>query len=598
MSTVPYNKSLLSYGVTDWLRLNSLCERAIKGSEQRAVKVCCLRNYSIEPLIPYIRGRIYLDGIATQWVFGGYADSMELAFEKPRFFDNAGLVFVSFIPAYFSDSLGQLAIVSEPLESERVIQDLVENIVVLVEKLRSYYKGLIAITNLFDVAGFQRDWLSNTRDCRVSEAIVRADGKLAERLDKYSGLYFIDIRGICSSFGFDHVVNSRDRYLKLQPFRSKYVPPLSTRVAESLLPLLRPAKKCLILDCDGVMWGGILGEDGPGSLAIDPSSSEGSPFFRFQLWVKSLMNIGVMVALCSKNNHDDVESFFDGRPDLPTRFSDFLVTKINWKNKAENVEEIIRELNIGADSVVFIDDSIYECEIVKAANPDVLVIQADPFPDETVSLVSRLGLFFNPLQTVEDKIRNQSYKAEALRRRVRTQFVDIREYLNTLELTAFLYKNDVRICDRISQLTMKTNQFNLTTRRYDVDTITSFTNDPSTDVYAVDLRDRYGDYGIIAVAIVCRRGDFCDIDTLLLSCRAIGRRVETLLLRQVETDAGLTASDVHATYVKTSKNAQVERFYDDMGYTKVSITPSECNYVKKWPFSASNIDVNIRIRND
>ena len=350
------------------------------------------------------------------------------------------------------------------------------------------------------------------------------------------------------------------------------------RKKEDELALKR--KKCLVLDLDNTLWGGILGEDGVAGIKIG-GEYPGKAFEWWQQALKRLKDSGVMLAVCSKNNEADVLEAWERNPFMVLRKDDFVAWRINWQDKATNVRELASELNIGLDSMVFVDDNPAERELIRQMLPMVAVPEFPEKPYQLMSFFETLTREYFRVYAInrEDKTKTEQYKANALRTAEQAKFADFDDYLRSLEIKIDVMPLDDFNRPRLAQMTQKTNQFNLTTHRYSEDDIQHMANDRCL-VYALSVSDRFGDNGITGEIILRPKGnDTMIIDTLLLSCRILGKGIEFAFL---DTILNLTASKgvktVEASYIKSAKNAQVADFYDRAGFTMTHATETEKHY--------------------
>ncbi len=350
-----------------------------------------------------------------------------------------------------------------------------------------------------------------------------------------------------------------------------------TNYVESVAPIFRAlngkAKKALIFDCDNTLWKGIIGEDGMEGIGISSSTKEGQPFYEVQLLALALHKQGVILGLCSKNNPADVEEVLEHHPGMVLRNEHLAIRRINWNDKVANLREIADTLNLGLDSFVFVDDSEFEAALVEQYLPQVEVLRVPKsLSDYPQFMRDHMNLFWVAKRTEEDLKRTVMYKQEADREQERTKFTNMEEYLRALDLVLTISCDSPKTIGRVAQLTQKTNQFNLTTKRYAETDIESFVSSPDWLVHTFSLADRFGDFGLTGVAILhldsVRRS--ADIDTLLLSCRVLGRNAEIkffdFLVDQMR-ERGVES--VSARYLPTKKNSQVEGFYDARGFQLV-----------------------------
>jgi len=259
------------------------------------------------------------------------------------------------------------------------------------------------------------------------------------------------------------------------------------------------------------------------------------------------------------------------------------INKSNWSDKVSNLKEISQELNIGLDSLVFIDDSSFEVNLIKEQLPEVTVLQVPENLYEYPGFLQKnIGLFYNLSLTAEDQKKIGMYKQQVKRETDKKKFTDIEDYLSSLELKITIYKNDASIIPRMSQISQKTNQFNLTTKRYTEGDIRKFLEDPNTNVYAFSVADKFGDSGVTGLCIINNDhgNQTADIDTFLMSCRIIGRNIEYSFMDYIIGKAKEANIDkVNAKYVKTQKNEQVREFYDKYSFDMVNENELKRDYV-------------------
>lgn len=326
-------------------------------------------------------------------------------------------------------------------------------------------------------------------------------------------------------------------------------------------------KKCLVLDLDNTLWGGVLGEDGLDGIQLG-GDYPGKAFSQWQQALLQLSRTGVILAVCSKNNETDVLEAWDKNPNMLLKREHFSAMRINWTDKATNIAALADELNIGLDSMVFLDDHPAERELVKQMLPQV---EAPDFPEKPYQLMP----FFKTLVekyfrlyavTGEDLAKAEQYKANAMRRAEQSRFADLDEYLYSLDIQIDVLKADEHNLPRIAQMTQKTNQFNLTTRRYTQDQVQQRL-DQGWRVYCMRVSDRFGDSGITGTMFLEPVGDVgVNVDTLLLSCRVLGKGIEEAFAKTVLNLLRLDGyRELTADYLPTAKNGQTADFYDRLG---------------------------------
>jgi FkbH-like protein len=400
------------------------------------------------------------------------------------------------------------------------------------------------------------------------------------------GVPLIELAELAARMGREHFYNNRVWYMGSLPFSKSGEEAIADEMRRIWRAIRGTRKKCLALDLDGTLWGGAIGELGVDGVHLDITGS-GSRFRDFQRRVLELKESGILLAVVSKNNAEDAMAGIREHPAMLLRERDFAAIRANWAPKHENLISIAKELNIGADSFVFIDDNPVEREAMQIALPEVAV---PSFPADSAQLESFMirvarEYFLQLRPTDEDRTKTEQYRAEAGRRESMSAFASLDEYLASLGMTLSVEGLSNRNIPRASQLTQKTNQFNLTSRRYSEAQMRDAASDPSAKGYVGDLRDRFGEYGNVALCLlrIFDKPDEFDasgnplkkasINVFLMSCRAMGRGVESAFLGAVEQDLReYGVSEIETFYEPTSKNEAVRDFWEKMGYEKTGST--------------------------
>lgn len=331
------------------------------------------------------------------------------------------------------------------------------------------------------------------------------------------------------------------------------------------------SRKCAVLDLDNTLWGGVIGDDGLGGIRLGQGNAEGEAYLEFQAYLKTLRERGILLAVCSKNRHETAAEVFEKHPEMILRASDIACFVANWDDKASNLKAIAKTLNIGLDSLVFIDDNPAERLIVRQNVPQVAVPE---LPEDVAGYVRAIEQhrYFQVLAVAsEDLVRTEYYKADALRREVQTAAAgDITAYLRSLDMVAQVGPITPLTLERSAQLIQRSNQFNLTTRRYLPAELTAMAQDPAWITRTISLADRFGDNGLISVVLARSAGDVLEIDTWLMSCRVLKRGVEQMVLNhfyRLAHAAGHKA--IRGVYIPTPKNELVREHYATLGFTQV-----------------------------
>jgi FkbH-like protein len=327
-----------------------------------------------------------------------------------------------------------------------------------------------------------------------------------------------------------------------------------------------------VLDLDNTLWGGVVGDDGLAGLVIGQGSALGEAFVAFQDYVRELSRRGVILAVCSKNDEANAFEPFDSHPEMVLRRGDIASFVANWGDKPSNLRAIAAELNIGLDSLVFVDDNPFERSLVRRELPIVAVPEIGDDPALYAGTLADAGYFEGVAITEEDRARTGQYQNNRARESLKASTTDLGSYLCGLEMQLIWRRFDDIGLQRTVQLINKTNQFNLTTRRYSEEEVLGVMRDPRAFGLQLRLLDRFGDNGVIAIVIGRMQGEEdCLIDTWLMSCRVLGRQVEPTTLNLVADAAkGLGARRLVGEYVQSKKNGMVRDHYTRLGFTTVA----------------------------
>jgi len=359
-----------------------------------------------------------------------------------------------------------------------------------------------------------------------------------------------------------------------QPCSADLQVDLAREVAHIVSGLRAGPKKIAVLDLDNTLWGGVVGDDGLDGIVIGDTSPRAEAFKSFQHFLKTLPERGILLAVCSKNDEDKALEPFEKHPEMVLRRGDFVSFKANWRAKSDNIREMARELNLGLDSFVFIDDNPAEIEIVRQFAPEVTGILLGSDPALYAREVMNARLFEPRTITVEDAERTELYKQEAQRQTLESSFADMDSYLESLSMKCVIAEFRPVDVPRIAQLIGRSNQFNCTTRRRTEAEVQQVIDDPAYCAYTMRLEDRFGDYGLIAVVVARVEGALFLIDTWLMSCRVLKRQVEEETVNEMVRLAALRGCNrIRGVYLPTKKNGMVRDLYPRMGFSTVLDQP-------------------------
>ncbi len=428
--------------------------------------------------------------------------------------------------------------------------------------------GVTVVVNEF-VVPYERAWgnLTGRIEGSLPNAVRRVNERLRQMAAETENVFTVDTDYIASWVGKKAWFDERLWFYS----KSFCHPEALPLVAGQALDIFRASKgrgmKCVALDLDNVLWGGVVGDDGLEGIRLG-ELGDGEAFIHFQTWLKQLRARGVILGVCSKNDPEKAREPFRAHSDMVLREEDISCFIANWGDKASNLRELASRLNIGLDSIVFVDDTPFERNLVRDLVPDVCVPEMPSDPAEFVPYLESLNLFETTQFSEEDRKRADFYRANVLRDTEQARFTDVSEYLVSLEMEAEFEPFDDLHLPRIAQLVQRTNQFNLTTIRHSPAELKDFAEDPDYFPYYVTLTDRFGENGLISVVIGKRAGDALDIVTWLMSCRVISRRLEEFVLDQlVEVARDVGAATLCGRYVPTKKNGLVAKHYEKLGFT-------------------------------
>lgn len=536
------------------------------------LRVTILRNIVLDPIVPYLRYLAWQDGLNAECAFGEYDTIMQDAIGGSPSMLNATtdcvLVFMRL------DTLSpQLATQFTSLSSEAIQQEIErirESVSAIISGIRAQTSALILWHGFEQPVYPALGALEGQRPGEgQSGTIATLNAIVLEALQQTRNGFFVDMNRCLARVGADHFYDARHWHAAKAPYSLNALREIAFEDMKYIRALKGRARKCLVLDCDGVLWGGTIGEDGLAGIKLG-TTFPGSAFLEFQREVVNLHHRGVILALCSKNNAEDVWAVFDDHPDMVLKRSHIAAARINWADKASNLREIAHELNIGIDSLVMVDDSAFEVDLIRQFVPEVRVIGLPPGrATEYRTVLAGCGLFDTLTVTTEDRARGAAYREEAARRQAQQESTDMDSFLRSLEMILEIRMTDAFALPRVAQLTQKTNQFNLTTRRYSEEDIQRLQS-LGADVIYLRYRDRFGDAGIVGVCILTYDGSAAVFDSFLLSCRILGRGVERAFLSACLARVGTRgATRAVGEYRPTQKNAQVQGFYPANSFTPI-----------------------------
>ena len=399
--------------------------------------------------------------------------------------------------------------------------------------------------------------------------LTRLNERFAAYAASHEGFYINDLAYVAADYGLREFSNPLFWNMYKYAMCFEAIPAFAFNTANIIKSIFGKSKKALALDLDNTLWGGVVGDDGVDGIAIGQETGVSQSYYEFQAYLKQLKARGVILTVCSKN---DRQNAIDGlnHPEGALKPDDFIVIKANWENKDRNIVEIAQELNILPDSIVFADDNPAERAIVRAQVPGVTVPELEGV-ENYIAAIDRSGCFEVTSFTADDLKRNEMYKNNVQRAAQQAAFADYGEYLRSLEMTAIIDDFIPVYLERITQLSNKSNQFNLTTRRYTVAEMESVYHNPDYIRLYGKLIDKFGDNGVVSVVIGRVEGKTLDLELWLMSCRVLKRDMELAMLdRLVERCRARGVETIYGNYYPTAKNNMVRELYGSFGFEKIS----------------------------
>lgn len=414
-----------------------------------------------------------------------------------------------------------------------------------------------------------------------TEAIRSINRELVQIAREHSGVYLLDYDALAASYGRSRWHDEQKWVTMRMPIASAAIPSLAAEYMRFICPLMGKSCKVLVVDLDNTLWGGVVGEDGFSGIRLG-DDHPGAAYIALQRVILDLYQRGVLLAIASKNNAPDAMEVIERHPRMLLRREHFSAMEINWNDKARSLRSIAAKLDLGTDALAFLDDNETERHWVRSQMPEVTVIDLPESPLNYAGALRRSPVFERLNLSAEDRVRSRYYAEESRRDDLKQQAGSLEDFYRSLEMEAEIHLVSPETLARVAQLTLKTNQFNMTTRRYNEQQVSAMASSDDWRWYTLRLRDRFGDTGLVAVAGVHRTGTEWEIDTFLMSCRVIGRTVETALLASIAEDAAKDgAMKLTGWFVPTKKNAPAKDFYSSHRFTGVASTDDGAS---RWEF--------------
>jgi FkbH-like protein len=533
-------------------------------------RAAILRSFTVEPVIPLLRAGAFLAGIdltvrvgdfnayaqevldPASWLYGFAPDIVILAVQAR---DLAPDLWQDFVDLSTEHVTAAVARVTGTIRS-------------LVAAFRARSKAYVMLHSLELPSAPANGILDAQSDTSQSEAFRRINSDLSKLTREQPGVFLVDYDSLVARQGRTAWHDERKWLTMRMPIEANHLVCLADEWLRFIHPLAGKICKVLVTDLDNTLWGGVIGEDGMTGIKLGPEYP-GAAYLALQRAMLDLRGRGVILAVLSKNNPADAIQVLDQHPAMLLHTQHFAALRINWNDKAPGLREIATELNVGIDALAFLDDSPAEREWIRSQVPEVTVIDLPQDPMDYASCLRASPVFERLSVSAEDHERGRYYAEQRLRTELEQSVTTKEDFLRSLQMEVRMGLANSGTLARVAQLTQKTNQFNLTTRRYSEQQIAQIASNPNWRVYTAQVVDRFGDSGLVGVAITRRSGGNLEIDTFLLSCRVIGRAVETAMLAVIAEQArseGVTK--LVGWYLPTKKNAPAREFFGVHGFLR------------------------------
>jgi len=535
------------------------------------LRVAVLRSFTVEPIVPLLQAQGLVNGLdltVHTGEFNAYAQEiLDAGSALYSFAPNVVIVAVQtrdLAPELWADFTD----LSEA-QAEDAVRHAAETLEGLVRKFRERSRASLVVHNFELPPLASRGVLDGQQAGGQAAAIEKLNARLAEFARGLAGVYVLDMAGLVAQHGRAHWYDERKWLTVRLPIAAPYLSAVAAEWMRFLQPLSGRVAKVVAVDLDNTLWGGVIGEDGMAGIRLG-IEHPGAAYRALQRALLDLYRRGILLAICSKNNYDDAMEVLEKHPGMLLRPEHFAAMRINWEDKAQNLREIAAELSLGLDAFAFLDDNPVERQRMASELPEVAVLEMPEDPALFARMVRAQPIFERLALTEEDRQRGEMYASQRQRVELEQKSGSREEFLRSLQQRVEIAAVSPMTLARVAQLTQKTNQFNVTTRRYTEQQIQEMSSDPNCSVLAMRVTDRYGDNGLVGVAIARGAGDVCEMDTFLLSCRVIGRGVETAFLSYVAEQARARgATKLRGWFLPTKKNTPAKEFYREHGFRVV-----------------------------
>jgi FkbH-like protein len=531
---------------------------------EKKYRVAVLGDTATQLLSQCLRGELFLSGQNADVFDADYNQIIPLVIDKDselyQFEPDYVILYQSMESLYASFQKTGLD------ERKSFASYQVSQLKMIVDEIHSHLKDAkIIVFNYIP----RNDLVYGSYGLKVTSSFVyqvrKLDYLLMEASDEMK-IYLFDLESIALEHGYKNLHDDSIFDVSTLAINTAFLPYVTSGLKDMILAMRGVVRKCIVLDLDNTLWGGVIGDDGMEGIQIGELKT-GKAFLRFQKWLKELSYRGIILAVCSKNDEEIAMEPFLKHSEMVLRMEDIAVFMANWQDKASNIRIIQKRLNVGMDSIVFIDDNPFERELVKKEIPEICVPEMPQNPSDYVSYLESLNLFETSSHSLEDRIRGKQYKEEASRRKAEETYGSIDDFLKGLHMVSEYSSFQQFYYARIAQLTQRSNQFNLRTVRYTTEDIERISKDEDYLTLQFSLKDDFGDSGLISLLILKKEEETLFIDTWIMSCRVLKRTMEEFVINELVRYAKEKGFRyLKGQYIETKKNRMVKEIYLKEGF--------------------------------
>lgn len=542
--------------------------RKLPEAEGRSVRIGLLSSYVLDQLVPYLDFECRKINLSPKFYMAPFNQYVqEILNENSSLYQfQPDIVFLA---VALGDLFPEVTDCPTYEKMEAAALEFVERMVALSGEFHKRCGALFVVHDFMLPHQSPYGILDNKMKNGLMPWLEKLNCALAEGLRSQERSLVLPLKQVLGEVGHQRAYDPKLQYMASMRISDPGIEELAKYSMRYVKPLKGLTRKCIVLDLDGTLWGGIVGELGVEGIHLGPTAP-GVEYLDFQKALLNLTRRGIILAVCSKNNLEDALAAIRNHKYMVLREEHFGAMRINWRNKAENIKEIAEELNIGLDAMVFMDDNPNEREIIRQILPEVLTVEMPTDPSRFRLTLEFMSDFELLAITREDELRSVQYQAMSKRKAVKKTGASLEEYLHSLEIQAEITMATQGSLARLVQMFNKTNQFNLTTRRYQSAEMERFIQSNEHRVYILEVRDKFGDHGVVGAAIVKKEKQAWIIDSFLMSCRVIGLTVETAFLHRIYQDAcEAHVESLVGEFLPTQKNQPAKDFYSRHGFSMI-----------------------------